>query len=100
MSAVRAGPPDVDRRIFASPRRNHARVLLNNAPRKQRAQGKPDALSAPAASCAKEKAHEFVTTGLPERPGFPCTVVLTASFVLSPVIGLSCHRRRRIILPT
>ena len=25
---------------------------------------------------------------------FPCAMVLTASFALSPVTGLSCHRRR------
>jgi hypothetical protein len=27
-------------------------------------------------------------------PGLPCTMVLTVSFALSPVIGLCCHRRR------
>jgi hypothetical protein len=36
----------------------------------------------------KQKAHEFVTTGTPERSGFPCAMVLTVSFVLSPEIGL------------
>src|SRR6202000_941387 len=29
-----------------------------------------------------------------KRPAFPARLVLTVSFVLSPVIGLSCHRRR------
>ena len=29
----------------------------------------------------------------PEKPGIPYAVVLTASFVLSPATGLSCHRR-------
>jgi hypothetical protein len=38
-----------------------------------------------------KKAHEQVTTGTPERSGFPCAVVLTVCFVLSLVIGLSCH---------
>src|SRR6202042_408401 len=38
-------------------------------------------------------AHELVTTGSPETPGLPCTMVLTVSFVLSPVTGLFCHRR-------
>jgi hypothetical protein len=31
----------------------------------------------------------------PESPGIPRAVVLTASFVLSPATGLSCHRRPR-----
>jgi hypothetical protein len=33
----------------------------------------------------------------PVRPGFPRTMVLTVSFVLSPVTGLSCHGRLRIV---
>jgi hypothetical protein len=49
--------------------------------------------AAPAASCVKNKTHELVTTGPPGSPGIPTRVVLTASFVLSPVTGLSCHRR-------
>src|SRR6202011_4025956 len=35
----------------------------------------------------------IVTTGSPETPGLPCAMVLTVSFVLSPVTGLFCHRR-------
>ena len=31
----------------------------------------------------------------PESPGIPYAMVLTASFVLSPATGLSCHRRPR-----
>jgi hypothetical protein len=31
-------------------------------------------------------------------PGIPCAMVLTVSFVLSPVTGLDCHRRRRSLL--
>jgi hypothetical protein len=34
-----------------------------------------------------------VTTVAPEHPAFPHTMVLAVSFVLSPVIGLVCHRR-------
>jgi hypothetical protein len=34
--------------------------------------------------------HEF--TG--KHPAFPHAMVLTGYFVLSPVIGLSCHRRK------
>ena len=35
------------------------------------------------------------TTSTPERPAFPHAMVLTGSFVLSPVTGLVCHRRLR-----
>src|SRR3982075_2554612 len=35
------------------------------------------------------------TTVAPEHPAFPHAMVLTVSFVLSPVTGLSCHRRLR-----
>ena len=47
---------------------------------------------APAASYAKVESIRVVTTGSPDQSGLPCAMVLTASFVLSPVIGLSCHR--------
>jgi hypothetical protein len=40
-----------------------------------------------------KKAHELVTTGTQGRPAFPHAMVLTAYSVLSPVTGLSCHRR-------
>ena len=43
----------------------------------------------------KEKAHELVTTGAPNDPAFPARMVLTVSFVLSPVNGLCCHRPLR-----
>ena len=49
---------------------------------------------APAASCAKCRKHtSVVTTVAPGHPAFPHAMV---SFVLSPAIGLSCHRRLRI----
>jgi hypothetical protein len=41
----------------------------------------------------KQKAHELVTTGSPDQSGFPRAMVLTVSFVISPVTGLFCHRR-------
>src|SRR6202158_3260935 len=44
--------------------------------------------------CSKHTS--VVTTGPPEHPAFPHAMVLTASFVLSPVIGLVCHRHQRI----
>ena len=42
------------------------------------------------------EAHERSHRGFAGTPGLPCAMVLTASFVLSPVIGLVCHRRLRI----
>src|SRR3981189_1621687 len=37
------------------------------------------------------------TTVAPEHPAFPHAMVLTVYVVLSPVTGLSCHRRQRIV---
>jgi hypothetical protein len=55
----------------------------------------PGASIAPAASRAKNKKHTSkVTTGTPKHPGIPRAMVLTASFALSLVIGLSCHHPR------
>jgi hypothetical protein len=42
-----------------------------------------------------KKHTSIVTTVTPETPGIPRAMVLTGSFVLSPVIGLSCHRHQR-----
>jgi hypothetical protein len=60
----------------------------------QRAQGKPGAKCTRSLACENKKArkqshHRF--TG--NDPAFPARMVLTVSFVLSPVIGLCCHRR-------
>ena len=74
-----------------------ARVLPGNYPQKQRAQGMPGARCTHSLVCEDEKAHELVTTGSAGSPGIPCAMVLTAYFVLSPVTGLSCHRRLRDI---
>ena len=55
----------------------------------------PGARLAPAALCAKSKKHtSIVTTVTPVHPAFPARMVLTVSFVLSLVIGLSCHHPR------
>jgi hypothetical protein len=40
-----------------------------------------------------KKARKQVTAGSPNTSGIPRAMVLTVSFVLSPVIGLCCHRR-------
>src|SRR5512140_872374 len=52
--------------------------------------------SAPAASCALGvvQMHTSIHSGRTgNHPASPHAMVLTASFVLSPAIGLSCHRR-------
>src|SRR5665647_1433634 len=50
----------------------------------------------PIAACAMLLVERTrVSQVTPETPGIPRVMVLTASFVLSPVIGLFCHRRRR-----
>ena len=54
----------------------------------------------PGARCARSRAWCVVNTrvshhGRTGTPGLPCAMVLTVSFVLSPVIGLVCHRHRR-----
>src|SRR5947207_15045235 len=61
-----------------------------------RAQGMPGARCTRSLACESKKAHEVVTTGSPEQPGIPRAMVLTVSFVISPVIGLFCHRRQQV----
>jgi hypothetical protein len=41
----------------------------------------------------QQKSTGVEATGTPENPAFPHAMVLTAYFVLSPVIGRFCHRR-------
>src|SRR5258705_591547 len=45
--------------------------------------------------CEINKAHERSHHRYPGTPGIPCAMVLTVSFVLSPVTMLGCHRRLR-----
>src|SRR3954449_1890045 len=79
---------------FAFSPRENARVVQDIGPR-ERAQGMPGARCTRSLACKSKKTHEVVTTGSPEQPGIPRAMVLTVSFVISPVIGLSCHRRQR-----
>jgi hypothetical protein len=51
------------------------------------------ALDAPAAYAKIKKHTSIVPTVTPVSPGIPYAMVLTVSFVLSPVTGLSCHCR-------
>jgi len=57
----------------------------------QRAQGMPDARRV-RSRVRSVVTHALVTTVTPETSGIPRAMVLTVSFVLSPVTGLSCHR--------
>jgi hypothetical protein len=49
------------------------------------------------ASCAKGRKHTSSHHRFAGTPGLPCAMVLTASFALSLVTGLSCHHRLRMI---
>jgi hypothetical protein len=49
-------------------------------------------------ACENEKHTSKVTTGKTDSTDIPCAMVLTVSFALSPVTGLSCHRRLQIII--
>ena len=46
-------------------------------------------------ACKIKKHTSVVTTVTPDTPGIPYAMVLTVCFVISPVIGLYCHRRQR-----
>jgi hypothetical protein len=43
-----------------------------------------------------KKAHERSHHRFAGTSGLPCAMVLTVSFALSSVTGLSCHRRLRL----
>jgi hypothetical protein len=76
------------------PAAQSARVLpVNPALSNQRAQGMPGARCARGRVCdgRKQKAHASVRSHR-HHPAFPARW-FTAYFVLSPVIGLFCHRR-------
>src|SRR5436190_21385820 len=69
---------------------------MNLLPQLQRAQGMPGARCARSLACKIKKHTSIVTTVTPETPGIPRAMVLTVSFVLSPVTGLSCHCRQQV----
>jgi hypothetical protein len=54
----------------------------------------PGARCARSLACKIKKHTSIVTTVTPDTPGIPRAMGLTVSFVISPVIGLSCHRRQ------
>jgi hypothetical protein len=81
-----------------SRRASHASFAGNVPPSTQRAQGMPGAWRARSLVCKIKKHTSIVTTVTPETPGIPRATVLTAYIALSPVTGLSCHRRPRSCL--
>jgi hypothetical protein len=69
-----------------------ARVIEANRPRnRKRAQGMPDARCTRGRLCSK-KAQASATKGTPQQPAFPAQWFY-GLYVISPVTGLSCHRR-------
>jgi hypothetical protein len=82
------------RHKFAFPRRDAPELCMSLSPSGGR--GECRVPSAPAASCAKwvvQDAHEYSQRSHRKSPGIPARNGFTAYFVLSPAIGLSCHRR-------
>ena len=82
-------------RILCPSRLRGAATLSEGAGDPQgRAQGKPGVRCTRSLACnvksTRVSHHRF--TG---KSGFPCAMVLTVSFVLSLVTGLSCHHRPR-----
>jgi hypothetical protein len=55
---------------------------------KKRAQGKPDARCTRGLVCKIVQKHAHEHTGQRRQSDFPCAMVLTLIFVLSPAIGL------------
>ena len=56
----------------------------------------------PGARCTRSlvcigRKHTSIHHRYPGTPGIPCAMVLTVSFVLSPVTGLVCHRHQRML---
>jgi hypothetical protein len=62
---------------------------MNIAPRKRREQGKPGARCTRGLACqdVHDKAHTSIQVQR-KQSGFPCAMVLTAYFVLSPATRL------------
>jgi hypothetical protein len=78
----------------ASPSRRaiRARFALKSCSLKSEGAGNAGRPLRPQPRVQNKKHTSIVTTVTPESPGIPCAMVLTVSFVLSPVTGLFCHR--------
>ena len=81
-----------DRYGFTLSRRAAPESFKNLPPRGRGECRVPDAPTAP---CAEKKHTGRSRRFTGNHPAFPHAMVLTVSFVLSPVTGLFCHRRQR-----
>ena len=88
------------RHSFAISPHRFARVLpLSSRPLQTEGAGNAGRPMRPIAACAMVVVERTrVSQVTPESPGIPRAMVLTASFALSPVTGLSCHRHQRKLL--
>jgi hypothetical protein len=82
-----------ERHGYAISPRMRARLIMNTALKASEGAGNAGRPKRPQPRVRNKKAHEQVHRRSPETPGIPRAMVLTVSFALSPVIGLSCHRR-------
>jgi hypothetical protein len=80
---------------FAISPQVRASFYRNVPPREIRGRRECRAPNAPAASHAKVESIRVSHHGHTGSPGIPYAMVLTGSFVLSPVTGLVCHRRQQ-----
>ena len=76
------------------PARHRLRVVANSIPQKTEGAGKAGCSTHPQPHAQIKKHMSSSPQARRSGSGFPCAVVLTVSFVLSPVIGLCCHRFR------
>ena len=95
VSIPQAGEGAANTIVHTSASRPHLREVCHRPSARLRAQGMPGARRARSLACKNKKHASIVTTVTPDTPGIPRAMVLTVSFVLSPVTGLSCHRRPR-----
>jgi hypothetical protein len=85
------------KRAFASRGAMRPSCCMNLSPYENRGRGECRMPVAPAASCALWIGRTHTSKRVHRNhPAFPHAMVLTVSFVLSPVTGLCCHRRQRI----
>jgi hypothetical protein len=91
----RFAPRNDGKHSSAFSRRDAPELCTNHArPELMRAWGMPGAHRTRSLACEINKAHERSHHRYSRiHPAFPHAMVLTAYFVLSPVTGLSCHRR-------
>ena len=79
--------------VLRSRSAERSKFHIISRPLKSEGAGKTGCPLHPRPVCIGRK-HTVVTTGTPETSGLPCAMVLTVSFVISPVTGLCCHRHR------